>query len=254
MNSIQFIFGTSNHQPEGSVHSQFESAYQESYKPFLTNLNSFPDFPVVLHYSGSLLKWIQKNHPEFFMLLEEMVSRKQVELLGGGFYNPILSMIPNADKIGQMEMLTTFLRTNFGNRPRGCLLSGQVWEPGLAATLDSSGMEYTFLADRYFLIAGLEEKELFLPYLTEDQGKVISVFPLSVDLGRLMATYKSVEIIDYLKNAADSTGRRVASILIDGNKFTHKNEKWLIGFIEAVKKNSEWLIPVTSRKYMLSCW
>ncbi len=250
MNSVQLIFGTCNHQPEGSVHSQFESAYQESYKPFLTTLNSFPDFPVVLHYSGSLLKWIQKNHPEFFMLLEEMVHRKQVELLGGGFYNPILSMIPNADKIGQMEMLTTFLRTNFGNRPRGCLLSGQVWEPGLALILDSSGMEYTFLADRYFLIAGLEEKELFLPYLTEDQGKVVSVFPLSIDLGRLIATYRSVEIIDYLKDAADTTGRRVASILIDGNKFTHNNEKWLIGFIEAVKKNSGWLIPVTSRKYM----
>lgn len=252
MNSIQFIFGTCNHQPEGSVHSQFESAYQESYKPFLTTLNSFPDFPVVLQYSGSLLKWIEKNHPEFFMLLEEMVSRKQVELLGGGFYNPILSMIPNADKIGQMEMLTTFLRTNFGKRPRGCLLSGQVWEPGLAVTLNSSGMDYTFLADRYFLIAGLEEKELFLPYLTEDQGKLVSIFPLSIELGGLIAEYQTAEIINYLKIAADKTGRKVASVLVDGNKFIHKNEKWLIRFIESIKNNSEWLIPVTSEKYMRS--
>ena len=212
MNSIQFIFGTCNHQPEGSVHSQFESAYQESYKPFLTALNSFPDFPVVLQYSGSLLKWIQTNHPEFFMLLEEMVSRKQVELLGGGFYNPILSMIPNADKIGQMEMLTTFLRTNFGNRPRGCLLSGQVWEPGFATTLNSSGMEYTFLADRYFLIAGLAEKGLFLPYLTEDQGKVISVFPLSIDLGRIILECQAVDIIKYLKNSESVESTRVLSL------------------------------------------
>ena len=55
------------------------------------------------------------------MLINDMVKRKQLELLGGGFYDPILPVIPNSDRSGQIEALTTYLRKHFGKRPRGGL-------------------------------------------------------------------------------------------------------------------------------------
>ncbi|HUV08568.1 MAG TPA: 4-alpha-glucanotransferase, partial [Spirochaetia bacterium] len=160
MKSIQLIFGTYNCQPVGKTGNVFEQSYQASFKPFLSALNRFPDFFAVLHYSGILLEWLEKNHPEFMMLLSDMVSRKQVELLTGGFYEPVLPLIPNHDKLGQIEKMTTFLRAHFGRRPRGCWLTERIWDSSLASTLNTSGIEYTFLNNQQFRNAGLEEDEL----------------------------------------------------------------------------------------------
>jgi len=82
---VGLVFGAHNHQPNGSHATVMETAYQKSYKPLLSVMNRHPDTAVVLHLFGSLLTWIEESHAEFFMLLDEMVKRKQVELLGGGF-------------------------------------------------------------------------------------------------------------------------------------------------------------------------
>ena len=92
------------------------------------------------------------------MLLEEMVLRKQVELLGGGFYAPILPLIPGPDRLGQVELLTTYIRRSFGKRPRGCWLPDYAWEPGLASSLQSCGFDYTFLTEKHFRIAGADPR------------------------------------------------------------------------------------------------
>ncbi|MCK4817073.1 4-alpha-glucanotransferase, partial [bacterium] len=91
MKQIRLIFGTHNSLPISNDKKLLESVYQKAYKPFISVLNRFPHIPVVLHYSGYLLEWIERKHPEFIMLLTEMVKRKQVEFLTGGFYEPVLT-------------------------------------------------------------------------------------------------------------------------------------------------------------------
>jgi alpha-mannosidase len=56
-----------------------------------------------LHYSGVLLEWLEERHPEFFDQLRELCGRGQVELLGGGYYEPILLSIP-IETISQSEL------------------------------------------------------------------------------------------------------------------------------------------------------
>jgi len=181
------ILGTYNHLPEGLSEAEFEYTYQTCYRPFLSALNRFPEIQAALYYSGSLLKRFEAMHPEYLMLLEEMSGRRQIELLGGGFYAPILPLIPGSDRLGQIEMLTTYLRKSFGRRPRGCWLSEFAWEPWLASTLQTSGMDYTFLAQTQFRQAlGREGTEL-VPVMTEDQGRCITVLP-SVDCSTMFET------------------------------------------------------------------
>jgi len=178
MLKTHLIVGTYNHLPEGLSESEFENIYQSCYRPFLSTLNRFPEIQAALYYSGSLLRRFEARHPEYIMLLEEMSARRQVELLGGGFYAPILPLIPNSDRLGQIELMTTYLRKNFGKRPRGCWLSEFAWEPWLASTLQASGMDYTFLADRQFRDAlGRDDVELS-PVVTEDQGRCLTVLPV----------------------------------------------------------------------------
>lgn len=171
------LIGTYNHLPEGTPDDEFETVYQYCYRPFLSVLNRFPDIQAALFYSGSLLRRLESKHPEFLMLLEEMSARRQIEILGGGFYAPVLPLIPNTDRLGQIELLTTYLRKSFGKRPRGCWLSEYAWEPWLASTLQTCGMDYTFLSVSQFR-AALGPAASLVPLVTEDQGRCTVVVPV----------------------------------------------------------------------------
>ncbi|MBN2439689.1 MAG: DUF1926 domain-containing protein [Spirochaetales bacterium] len=258
MKTIHLIFGTHNSQPVGNFDSVIEQVYQQAYKPFLSILNTFQDFPVTLHYSGVLFEWIEEKHPEYLMVLDEMVKRKQVELLSGGYYEPVLSLIPNSDKLGQIESLTTFIRSHFGKRPRGSWVTERVWEPNYASILQHSGIEYIFLDDIHFKSAGIDDNDLYYPYLTEDQGKTIAVFSLSKSL-RYIIPYKNPEdVILFLRNCATEKGDRVISIIDDGEKFGEwkgsfqlcYENKWLARFIELLRMNKDWIKPIHPQKYL----
>jgi 4-alpha-glucanotransferase len=178
MQTSPIIIGAYNLLPEGTEESAFEDTYQVCWRPFLSVLYRFPDVAAVLHYSGTVLHWLESRHPEFLMLLEEMVLRKQIELLGGGFFGPLMPLIPGPDRLGQVELLTTFIRRSFGKRPRGCWLPDYAWEPSLASSLQSCGFDYSFLPERHFRVAGIDSEDLGSPVMTEDQGRSLLVFPV----------------------------------------------------------------------------
>ncbi len=256
MSKLKLIFGTYNSKPVGSYDYQFEEAYQKAYKPFLTSLNEFQNIQVVLHYSGILLKWFEEKHPEFLMLINDMVERKQVELIGGGFYEPVLSIIPGKDRVGQIEHLTTFLRRRFGRRPRGCWIPLRAWEPALTSSIKSSGMDYIFLDDRHFLGAGLRGKDLFVPCLTEDQGKVLTVYPISSRF-RTMVPYENPEIlVNSLLALKDWDEDTVISIIEDGDKFglqkdgsLHGEQSWVHEFFRLLSEHLDALTTILPSRY-----
>ncbi|GAB1481346.1 DUF1926 domain-containing protein [Treponema sp.] len=243
MTKTKVIFGAYNHTPFGSDDEDFEKAYLQRYKPFITSLYRFPSVPVSLHYSGVLLAWLEKKHPEFLMILEELVNRKQVELLGGGYYEPMMPLIPLADRIGQVELLTTYIRKHFGKRPRGCWLPGMMWEQSLLGSLQTCGMDYVFLEKDQFHAAGLSGFAAERPCLTEDQGKLMVVFPVCTKAGLDLATKDPESLIkSYAKEAPDGKARfvclfpeRYASP--DASEAT--NEARLCALFEAFSRSEE---------------
>ncbi|RKX79379.1 MAG: 4-alpha-glucanotransferase [Spirochaetes bacterium] len=258
MSKVRLIFGTYNSLPMGSYDYVFENAYQKAYKPFLTVLYNFPDFPVTMYYSGVVLQWLEEKHPEFLMLVEEMVKRKQVELLGGAFYEPVLSIIPVPDRLGQIESLTTYIRKHFGKKPRGSWIPELVWEPSLASILNNSGMDYIFLEDFRFLHAGFKEEELYYPCLTEDQGKVITVFPLSTHFREIIPSQSPESIVEKILSIGLQEKEPLISLIDTGDKFglyegTYNlcyREKWLESFINLILQNSEVIDPVSPLRFL----
>ena len=198
---LNLILGVSGHLPSGTNEAGFDAFYNNGIKPLVSALNKFPRINIVFNYSGVILNWIERRHPEIFMLLEDLISRKQAEFLGGGFYNPMLPLLPMADKIGQVEMLTTYLRKHFGKKPLGCWLPPMTWEQCLVGALNSCGMNFTFLEAEQFIWAGIKPSGggFFSPCITEDQGKIITVFPLASDLGEGLCKGKPKEILSELQ-------------------------------------------------------
>jgi hypothetical protein len=186
---ITLVLGSHAHVPYGSETSEFEKVYTGLVKPFISGLYKHPRIQAALHYSGVLLHWIERSHPEMFMSIVDLVNRKQVEMLGGGFYEPMLPIIPSQDKIGQIELLTTYLRKQFGKRPQGCWIPAFAWEQGLVSPLAACGMGFTFLSERQFTLDnnGQSAAGVSVPCICEDQGKVITVFPVMQSLETALA-------------------------------------------------------------------
>src|SRR4029077_19765660 len=124
---LTFLFGVHDHQPVGNFEFVVDEAVAKAYHPFLEALHEVPHVPVTVHCSGTLLAFLRERARPTFDLLGTLVSAGQVELLTGGFYEPILAMLPDSDKVGQIRALTEFLKSNFGVSPRGMWLGGGGW-------------------------------------------------------------------------------------------------------------------------------
>jgi hypothetical protein len=210
--SLTLIIGSHNHVPYGTGDDEIEYFYSKKLKPFITALNKFPKIQAVLHHSGFLLQWISKVHSEYFSLIEDLTARKQVELLGGAFYEPLLPLLPLTDKLGQIELMTTYLRKEFGKRPQGFWLPALAWDQSLTGVLHHSGMGYTFLREEQFIRAGLSGEALYTPHITEDQGKIVTVFPVSSRLTGDFVSGRLAGAIERLAREAPEDGARVVSV------------------------------------------
>ena len=184
LDKMQLLLGCCFSPPIHAGEEELEEYYRSSVKPFLAVAYRFPDVPLTLYFSGPLLEWLQNQHSEYLTALSEMMRRKQVEILGGGYYDPLLPLIPPTDRLGQIEELTTLVRKQLGRRPRGLWLTKGVWDPGLVVHLTGSGMEYTFLEESDFRRAGVAPQQIGLPRLTEQQGRLLTVFPYHQELAQ----------------------------------------------------------------------
>jgi hypothetical protein len=246
-----------NHQPLGNFHWVFEQAYKQAYLPMIEALERHPHVRISLHYSGCLIDWIEQNHPEFLNLLAVLVERNQVEIMSGGYYEPILPAIPDADKLGQIAKMSDFVKQRFGTRPEGLWLAERVWEPYLAKILAEAGVKWTLIDDNAFKSLGIEDKDLFGCYITEEQGFTVKLFPISKQLRYSIPWHDVEQVIAYLDSAATDESDRIAVLGDDGEKFgiwpgtyEHCWEKgWIDDLFTALKDNNSWLDVVPVGEY-----
>jgi hypothetical protein len=207
------------HQPAGNFPGTFEHAFERSYSPLVGALSA-SGLRFNLHISGALLDWLFVNRRPFVELLRECVADGRLEILGGGYYEPILPMIPAADRLRQLTRLADRVEELFGRRPRGAWLAERVWEPELAADLARAGYRYTLLDDRHFLDLGWRREEAHALFSTEHDGEVLAVFPIDEPIRYLIPWEKPARTVEYLKSCRpdDSERRAVAVVMSDAEK------------------------------------
>ncbi len=264
--SLAFCFGVHNHQPIGNFEGVLRETTAHAYRPFFERVRARPEVRLTVHCTGSLLQWLREHEPATFDLLGEVVAAGRVELLTGGFYEPILAILPDADKRGQIQRLSEFLTTHFGIRPRGMWLAERVWEPHLARALVDAGVEYVLVDDCHFALAGLDPDDLGGYYLTEDQGATLGVFPINERLRHLIPFADVEKSVEYL---GERRGKVPAvTVMDDGEKFgawpgTYRHvyeDGWLDRFFDRVLE-APWLrlatfadvvdaVPAAGRVYL----
>ncbi|MBI4499315.1 MAG: DUF1926 domain-containing protein [Chloroflexi bacterium] len=259
VNRIFLGLALHNHQPVGNFPWVFESAYQDSYLPMVAALEAHPGVRLTLHYTGPLLDYLTAHHPEFFPRLRALVARGQVEIMTGGYYEPILPIIPDADKIGQIRKLTEFVAREFGAEATGLWLAERVWEPHLPRPLAEAGVAWTVLDDSHFLMAGLESDDLLGYYLTEEQNQRVQIFPTLTPLRYSIPWRPVPEVIEMLRGMATPEGDRIAVMGDDGEKFGTwpgtrdycwvEHGGWIDAFFTALEAEASWLQTIPLGEY-----
>lgn len=256
---ISLALAIHNHQPVGNFGWVFAEIHDQAYLPMLEALERHPGVHLSLHYSGPLLEWLRAERPEFIVRLRALVQREQVEVLGGGYYEPVLASLPKRDRIGQLVRMGDELEQLFGRRPSGAWLAERVWEPDLPASLVDGGYDWTILDDAHFRAAAIPEEDLWGPYTTEDQGEILTVFGTEQGL-RYRIPFRDVEdVIGYLRDHATEDGTRVGMMGDDGEKFgawptTYEHcwgtTRWVDRFFTALEENADWLSTVTPSAWL----
>jgi hypothetical protein len=250
MEKIAFLFCVHNHQPIGNFFHVLENAYEKAYLPFIEVLKKYPFMKISIHYSGVLWDFFKEHHPEFLETLRGLVKRGQLEMMTGGYYEPILPIIPDEDKVGQIKRLTQTIRKEMGVTPKGMWLAERVWEPNLPKVLVEAGVEYTTIDDYHFKKVGLREEDLYGYYLTEEEGKILKVFPGSETLRYIIPFHPPEETLEYLlKLKGSSQGAIFAD---DGEKFgiwpytfhSVYEEGWLEHFFQLIGDHLDWIEPI----------
>lgn len=250
---IRFCLVLHNHQPIGNFDGVFEQAYQDSYLPFLEVFEPYTDLKISLHTSGPLMEWLDDHHSEYLDRLTALVEAGRVEIIGGSFYEAILTMIPSRDRIGQISDYTRWLEQRLNATVQGLWVPERVWEQSMASDIADAGIKYTVLDDFHFKNAGLNEDELNGYFVTEDDGRTLNVFPGSERLRYLIPFGAPHETVDYLRGIAERHPGAVVTFGDDGEKFgtwpdTKKHvydNGWLRQFFDELVKNRDWINTTT---------
>ncbi|MGH9354831.1 MAG: alpha-amylase/4-alpha-glucanotransferase domain-containing protein, partial [Terriglobia bacterium] len=256
-NKVSLCMVVHSHQPVGNFGEVIEQAFQKSYRPFLDVLSRHPQIQVGLHYSGSLLQWLEAHHPEFLSQLRDLSDRGQVEHIGGGFYEPILVSIPDAEKIVQVRRHSEFLCRRFGTAPRGVWVTERVWDQSLILPLVEAGARYTILDDTHFIAAGLAPSALHQAYLTEESASPLLLAP-SLQALRYTMPYREPEETLSLMRSGAGQANALFAVGDDCEKFgvwpgTYEHcytNGWLERFFAALEGAADWLEVVTLSYYL----
>ncbi len=253
-----------NHQPVGQFDYVTEHSVNVSYLPLIELLEQHPSVHVGVHFTGPLLDWLKINYPELISRLRVLVTRGQVEILTGGYYEPVLVALPDEDKIGQIQKLTEAVKATFNYEAVGLWLAERVWEPHLPRPIAQAGVKYVIVDDTHFEGVGFDkDHDLFGYYVTEEQGHAVAVFPTLAYLRYSIPWLPVERLIDWMRVEADkplpSFVPKLAFMGDDGEKFgtwpgTYEHcwgdGKYMEHLFSALDKNADWLKTASPAQYM----
>ena len=229
-----------------------EKSFQTIYKPVIKYLYSHPSFPLSFAFSGAQIQFFKKRKNELITIIRELVDRKQVEILGGAYNDPLLPLLNSVDRNGQIDLLTSEIRQTFGKRPRGMTLFQDCWDSSLVNNIHTCGIEYVILNNSLLP----DSKRTFLPIFMSDLGKNVDIFPyyneLQPDSEMLAEEFiynieKAVLKVEKKDTHVQLDADRIITITLTPKQAAKLNEsKWFEALGKYIDENKEGRVKLTT--------
>lgn len=235
------LLGIHMHQPVDNFDWVIELGINTCYEPFFEVMSRYPEFKFSVHCSGWLMERIAQLRPALYEKIVALAKNGSIEFFSAGYYEPILSVIPSADRVAQIKRLNDSINGQFSQTPKGLWLTERVWESSLIPDLNRAGIAYTVMDDYHFQCAGFDADVLDGYYMSEEGGIPMGLFPISQKL-RYAIPFLNVESAVRAIKSFNREEDSAAIIFDDAEKFgmwpgTHEwvyEKKWLENFVEAV--------------------
>jgi alpha-amylase len=228
----------------GTTDDALSSIVEEVVAPLLRWLES-PTARLAVHCSGQMLEWLDRNEPAMADRLAAMVHKGRMEWIGGGFYGPVLSVIPWRDAIGQLEMMSGYLERRTGARPLGAWLEHGAWAPRMAEILHTAGVQYAVIEP-----TALPTEDLALnlhgQYVTEHVGKPLILFVNEPALGQAATSMSQQGFVDHLRARLGDDGEDLTLTWLWHINGAHdvssgRSMAWLVELLEVLQGQASWL-------------
>ena len=108
-----------NHQPVGQLPWAFEDAWRDSYRRFYRFWSSIPRSKSGCITPGPYSTGCKSIGHKQLSMIQRLVAQGQVEILGGGLYEPILAIWPESRSTSTNPCLKRRVAKLFGAPPRG---------------------------------------------------------------------------------------------------------------------------------------
>jgi len=193
--------GLHMHQPPGNLRLLFEANPWEAeqilrcYERAVRHAEQYADVARLhVSFSGVLLEQLldpaivdlYRSILDIPEMLERYRAADNIELLGLGYYHPILPLIPHADWAEQIERGRAIIGEVFGRTPRG------FWPPELAFSMDmipalvQAGYDYA-IVDGVHVRPEDGVNDVFRPYVACHEGACLTIVPRDRDLSNAQA-------------------------------------------------------------------
>lgn len=239
---LKLILGTALSLPLAISKQEKKEALEQALKPLIKALVDFKHIKSTLSISGHLLDWCIKYRREYAQAIRELIGEKRIELLSGGYYDPIFPLIPRADSLDQIEYTSTAISKFYRKRPRGIWVNQLLWESSLTTVLTKCMMTYTFLRDTDCIDYRDEQQYMTTPVITEHAGKSIIVFPIATRLCKLWREHKFRALIRELRTIYETERTNDLNIItLADDSEEQRSANFIQRFFQILANNTDWI-------------
>jgi hypothetical protein len=133
-------------------------------------LQTRPRLKVGLHLGGHILDFLLRHRSQRLVQLVGLAQGGQVELVGGGYYDPILCALSRRSAKAQLKRTAQFFEEQLCLKASGAWLPEQIFEPAMVELLAGAGYRYVILPRDPIDAGGLESAKLQGPVRLEQGG------------------------------------------------------------------------------------
>ncbi|MFT5679740.1 MAG: hypothetical protein ACI8RZ_000645 [Myxococcota bacterium] len=254
MQATSLLIVLENRLPAGEREEVFAAVAETAWRPTLKALHRAGSIQFALRLSGPVLDWLESCDPDYIAMLQEMIGRGQVEMLGGLHYDAVPHAIPQRDLHGQIALHQATVSRLLGVTPVGMTLPQSAWDGALPRALARTGIAYTFLDHRLLKAAGVDRPDGW--YVAEREGQGLGVFGVDEAMCRLFPWGTPKRIALALREQA-LAGQQLVPVILPGEwlgytpgsrRWCWHQKGWIPNFIRLMRSQASWLkttLPAT---------
>jgi len=236
------------YQPPTADNEVVIEAVEKSYNRIISALNRNPSIKFTINIAGCLLeKLADLGYTNLLNNINNLISKKQIELTGSAAFHPILALLPDKEIYRQIEINEQILKKYFGKnfKCKGFFIPEAAYSPRVAKIIKKRNYNWLIL-DEVSLAGKLNQADLSTLYIDKNSNLKIIFRERKFSKNYVPATIS--ELIKKQQNKTIITATDAELYGLRHNDFTAKFEKLLKQQEVATMTISQYLNTLKNKK------